>query len=358
MNRISRRRLLLAASSSVVAAPAVFRSDAWAQQFPGKTIRILTFSNIAGQLIIHHVAKPFEARTGAKVVADLSPSTADMVSKVKASASNQQYDVVILAGVGGREIVDSGLAEAPDPSKVPNLAHVIPDMRQALDGQGLHFLLNPEGLVYNAKSFTAPPESFEILWDKKYADRIVLPPASWIQAMFLIVMANRLASGTELDPEKGFAKLAELRDRYLMMGESSPQVAEAFRGNALDVGAVFPALYFQTFLSNPSYYLNATVRLKEGFFYQPQYMVALKGHPGDTDVIHAFFNEALGVEAQTQASEGQFAAAINTDVKMSESKLGLALTPDEIREKGIRVNEKYLAGVRAQWISRYSQIFS
>lgn len=355
------RRKLLAGAGTLLAAPSVIRaSDAWAQQFSGKTIRILTFSNVAGQLVVDHIAKPFEAATGARVIADLSPSTADMVSKVKASAANQQYDVVVLAGVGGRELVDGGLAEAPDPSKIPNLQKVVPDLREALDGQGLHFLLNPEGLVYNSQTFQTAPDSFEVLWDEAHADRVVLPPASWIQAMFLTVLANRLAGGADDDADKGFAKLAELQDRYLMLGENPPQVAEAIRGNAADVGGVLPALYFANFLFNPDYHLKATVRLKEGFFFQPQYLVALKGHPGDSDVIHAFLNQALDTEAQTRASEGQFAGAINMEVEVPQDKLALdfVLTPEAIREQGIRVDEKFLASVRADWTARYSEIFS
>lgn len=355
------RRTVLAGATAVLASPFVIRSsDAWAQQFAGKKIKLLTFSNLSGQLVVEHIAKPFEKMTGAEVVADLSPSAADMVSKVKASASNQQYDVVILPGVGGRDLIDNGLAEALDPGKVPNLSKVLPDLSAPVDGKALTFMLNPDGLIYNSQTFKTAPDSYEMLWDPKYSGRIVLPPPAWIQAMFVTILATRFAGTDVQHPEPGFEKLAELKDDILMLGESPPQVAEAIRANTADLAGSFPALFFAGFLFNPSYNLKATVRLKEGYFCQPQYLVMPVGHPGDADVIHAFMNFALEKEPQAAVSAGQFAASVNVDVEVPEDKLALdfVLPPKNIRENAITIDEKYLSSVRADWIKRYSEIFA
>lgn len=357
--RISRRAVL--AGAAALASPVVLRSrDALAQPFAGKKITLLTLSNLSGQLIVEHIVKPFQQMTGAEVVADLSPSAADMVSKVKASASNPQYDIVMLPGVGGRALVESGLAEAPDVGKIPNLAKILPNLQAGIEGKAFPFMLNPEGLIYNSQTFKTAPESYEALWDAQYSGRIVLPPPEWIQSMFVTLLAAQFAGGDARNPEPGFKKLEELRDSVLMLGASPPQVAEAIRANSVDLAGSFPPLFFAGFLFNPDYNLKATVRLKEGYFCQPQYMVMPVGHPGDADVVCALMNHALETEPQTAVSAGQFAAAVNVDVKVPEDKLALdfVLPPRNLLENAIPIDEAYLSNVRGDWIKRYSEIFS
>ena len=125
------RRTVLAGATAVLASPFVIRSrDAWAQQFAGKKIKLLTFSNLSGQLVVEHIAKPFEKMTGRG--GRSQPSAADMVSKVKASASNQQYDAVILPGAAGATLPTTPAevsGKVPKPSKGP------PDLSAPVDGR-------------------------------------------------------------------------------------------------------------------------------------------------------------------------------------------------------------------------------
>src|SRR5207244_721705 len=67
------------------------------RKFAGKTVRILTWSDDTGLAVLRNIAQTFEAQTGARVIADRTGSTSEMVAKLKAAGSRAQYDVITLA---------------------------------------------------------------------------------------------------------------------------------------------------------------------------------------------------------------------------------------------------------------------
>jgi putative spermidine/putrescine transport system substrate-binding protein len=200
-----------------------------------------------------------------------------------------------------------------------------------------------------------------MMWDKKYAGRISIPPATWTMAMELIIVAARLAGGDERNPEPGFKKLKELKGQILTMGESAAQLAELFRTDTLDMGGLYSPMFLSTFLAKPQEYnIGATLDMKEGFYYDLQFMVIPKGHPGDTDVIHALVNYALDAKVQGKMAETVWYGPINQDTVLSEKakKSPYLPSPQMVKDKGILVDSQYLATVRVDWIKRYQEIFS
>src|SRR5271166_3520625 len=79
----NRRQLLRATAAVTLATPFVLRNwGAYADNFAGKSIRLLTWSDVGGQMILENVAKPLQTTTGAKVVPDLTGSSSEMVAKI------------------------------------------------------------------------------------------------------------------------------------------------------------------------------------------------------------------------------------------------------------------------------------
>src|SRR5438876_235943 len=93
---IQRRDLLklganLGLASTTLAFPAL-HALAQERKFAGKTVRILTWSDDTGLAVLRNIAQTFEAQTGARVIADRTGSTSEMVAKLKAAGSRAQYD--------------------------------------------------------------------------------------------------------------------------------------------------------------------------------------------------------------------------------------------------------------------------
>ena len=369
--KISRRQFLAKAGTAAAAAgafsltggfPLILKGGsarASAKNLEGRTIRVLTWTDETGRAAVEYIVKPFQEKTGATVVADLTAATSEMVAKVKASASKPQFDVIILSGVGAIELAKAGLLQKPDLKQIPNIQNVFPNLRTGADGYGIGYFLWCDGLLYNNKTFPQPPDTYGVLWDKKHAGRIYLPPPQFLQAMELTILAARMAGGSERNPDPGFKKLEELKDSVLTLGENPPQVAELFRADALDVGGVESPQMFPTFIRNPSYNLSATLNAKEGFFYDLQFMIIPKGHPGDDETAYALIDYALDPVVQGKMSEAVWYGPINKNTVLSAEakKSPYIVTPEVVGKRGIVVDSDYMASVRQEWIRRYTEIF-
>ncbi|HWA43020.1 MAG TPA: extracellular solute-binding protein [Hypericibacter adhaerens] len=359
--RIGRRDFLKMGAATALAMPMVLRSGAAgaAGEFAGKTLRVLTWTDESGQAAVNNIMKPFEAQTGAKIIADLTGATSEMVAKVKASASNPQYDLVILSGVGAIELSKQGLLEKPDADKIPNLQKVAPDLRFGGDGYAVGYLLSTQGLMYSTARVDPAPTSWKALWDDRYAKKLFLPPPQWVEAMELTLVAIHLSGATVEKPDAGFEMLKQLQDRVVTLGENPPQVAELFRAGTLDVGGPTSPLYYPGTLGNPDYALNITHDLAEGFYFDPQFMIMPKGHPGSSDAVHALMNYALDAKVQAKMVGSVAYGTLNQEVVLPPDVLkrpGI-VSPELIKAKGISINQPYLAQVRAEWIQRYTEIF-
>jgi putative spermidine/putrescine transport system substrate-binding protein len=289
----------------------------------------------------------------------MTAATSEMVAKLKASAAKPQYDVVMLSGVGAFELANAGILEKPDPSKIPNHSQVPQNLRFGANGFGVGYYLWVDAMWFNTKTFSKAPTSFEVLWDKKYAGKVFIPPPQWTEAQQLVILAAEMAGGDVRNPEPGFKKLAELKPQIMLLGENIAQVVDLFRTNSLVVGGPYSPSNGLKFFPNAQYNLSATMNLKQGFFCDLQFMIIPKGHPGDTDVIHAFINYALDPKVQGLMAEEVAYGPINEKTVLSGKarKSGYIPTPELVKEKGRFIDNEYLAKVRPEWIKRYTEIF-
>jgi putative spermidine/putrescine transport system substrate-binding protein len=357
------RRVFLAATGSAAALdgfPWIRRASAADLKYQGKEIRVLTWTDVTGQAALRNIVKPFEKQTGARVIADLTGTTAQMVAKIKASAARPQYDIVMLSGVGAIELANAGLLEKPDPAQLPNLARVFPEFRIGANGYGVGYFLWTDGMIFNTAVFDAPPRSCREFWNKQHAGKLILPQPNNIAAMELTLVAATIAGGSDRNPEPGFKLLQELRSSLLTFQRNAAETAELFKAGSADVGGVISPLDFSSFIVKPEYKLSATLNLDEGFFADLQFLTMPKGHPGDNAVAHAFINCALDPKVQAVMAEEVWYGPINQDAQLSAKARAIPYiaTPDMIKSKGRQIDQDYLASVRSEWIRRYTEVLT
>jgi putative spermidine/putrescine transport system substrate-binding protein len=357
---ISRRSFMAAGATAAAAVQMPRIRRASAAEFEGKQVRVLTWSDATGQAAVRNILKPFEQKTGARVIADLTGTTSDMIAKIKASAARPQYDLVILSGFGANTLGEAGLLDKLDPQSIPNLAQVAPEYRSGANGFGTGYFLWSDGLVFNSKTYAEPPKSFGVLWDDANKGKIFLPPADNLYALELVIVAAKLAGGDAMNPDAGFKKLAELKERSLLVSSNANQLADMFRTSALNAGGVYSPLELSNFIPNPEYQVSGTYDLEEGFFVDLQYMVVPKGHPGDAAVISALVNHALDAGVQGKMAEEVWYGPINQQAVMSEKamKSPYIPSPSVIQNRTVKVDSAHLASVREDWIKRYTEAVS
>ncbi|MGJ8609552.1 MAG: ABC transporter substrate-binding protein [Octadecabacter sp.] len=357
------RRHLLASSAGVAATlamPSIVRADSH-QPMAGKELRLLTWSDNTGAAVLDHIAKPFEEKTGVRVIADRTGSTSEMVAKLRAAGDRPQYDVITLAGVGAVELAGDGLLAQPDLNMLPNLEDVDPRFRTGADGHGIGYLLWTGGLIYNTKTFQEPPTSYAQMWDEAHKNRLFLPPSTWTDALDTIFATDILLGGDGTNSEAAFAKLAELRNSILTFGENPAQLSELFRSDALDIGGVYAPAFYAAELNDPANSnMGATYDVDEGFFADLMYTITPKSKPGDDDVVHAFIDFTLDADVQGMMAEAVLNGPVNQKAVMSDAAKAspFIIKPEQMGEKAIVHDKAFIADVREDWINQYTQTLS
>ncbi len=361
--KLSRRKLIQTAGAALAASALPFpfiSTTAKAQEtkFSGKTLRVLTWSDDTGAAALRNIAATFSKLTGATVVADRADGTSGMVAKVKAAGNRPTYDVITLAGVGAYGLADAGLLVQPDPGKLPNLKDVAPQYRTGANGFGVGYLLWSDGLIYNTSTVKSAPASYEALWDPKYAGRLFLPPPEWAEAVDLAIIAAKMNGGSQQNIDPGFARLAQLKDRVMTLGENPNQIADLFRTGSLDIGGIYSPAFLPEQIRKPEYKMAITYGMKEGFAAQLMFTVIPKAHPGDIDLIHAFINHSIDAGVQSRMAADVLNGPVNSKAVIPADARALVPSPQQIAEKGILHDDKALAAYQAAWIKRYTTIFS
>ena len=102
-------------------------------------------------------------------------------------------DVVCLQAVRAHEVQEAGLVEPLDATKVPNLAHVLPNLQTTFYGP---HIWSPQVIIYNPDRVPDPPKTFADLADPKWKGRVGVGDINY----FYVCMAAALA--TAGDPAK------------------------------------------------------------------------------------------------------------------------------------------------------------
>jgi len=121
--------------------------------------------------------KAFEEQCGCKVSASYMGSSDELVAKLRGgSASN--YDVISPSSDVATMIATTGLAAPLDLTKISSYSQLAPKLTSLplvrVNGQvyGVPFMWGPDPLIYDTTVFSAPPTSWNVLWDAKYKGKI------------------------------------------------------------------------------------------------------------------------------------------------------------------------------------------
>ncbi len=137
-----------------------------------ETINVYNF----GDYINFDVLEQFEEETGIEVVYDTYANNEDIYTKLKQGGSS--FDVIFLSDYSIERTIKEELIVPINWENIPNKDKIDPDF------QGLVFDPNDEysapymwgtfGILYNKTVVTEPVTSWDILWDEKHKDEILM----------------------------------------------------------------------------------------------------------------------------------------------------------------------------------------
>lgn len=200
-----------------------------------------------GEYIDLDLINEFEKETGIKVNYEIFSTNEDMYVKVKSGGSS--YDVVIPSDYMIEKMLGEGLLQPLDFAKIPNYSNISPtflDLIYDTNNQySVPYFWGTVGILYNTDLVDDVVDSWDILWDEKYTNKILMMDS---QRDSLAVALKRLgySMNTRDEGELEEAKIElikqkplvlayivdEIRDKMLS-GEGA--LAVAWSGDAMDV---------------------------------------------------------------------------------------------------------------------------
>lgn len=122
------------------------------------------------------VNKEFEKLTGIKVNYVTFESNEDMYAKIKNGGAS--YDIVIPSDYMIERMINEGLLQKFDVNSLPNY-HYIDEKYKGMyydpnNEYSVPYNVGMVGLIYNTKMVDETPTSWEVMWDEKYAGKILM----------------------------------------------------------------------------------------------------------------------------------------------------------------------------------------
>jgi len=143
--------------------------------FKGQTLNILCWEGYADPLF----TKTFEQKYGVTVKGTYYGSDDELVSKLQ-GGGDASYDIVSPSSDVASYLVDAGLVQPIDTSKISEWRNLSPQLKNLKDvvregkSYGMPFCWGPDYLVYNADKVSPAPDSWNVFWDPKYKGKVSL----------------------------------------------------------------------------------------------------------------------------------------------------------------------------------------
>ncbi len=182
-----------------------------------RTLSLLVWEGYADASFV----KAFEEKCRCKVAASYMGSSDELVAKLRGgSAAN--YDVISPSSDVATMLATSGLTAPLDLARVPAYSQLaqqlrdLPLVKHQGKVYGVPFVWGPNPLLYDTTVFKTPPESWSVLWEAKYRNKISV----W-DDLSTVYMAAQILGYDKPDPAALYnlsdEQLAETKKKLLVL---------------------------------------------------------------------------------------------------------------------------------------------
>ncbi len=199
--------------------------------------------------------KPFEKQTGCVVHAKYAGSSDEMVTLMRQSGN--QYDMVSASGDASLRLIAGGDVAPMNVALVPEWNNFIPQLKSPAHNtvNGVHYGISlqwgPNVLMWNTKSVTPAPTSWEAIYSPKYKGSVTVPNNP-------IQIADAALYLSKKEPALGISDPYELTEKQLdaavkLLKEQHPLIKkywalasdeiELFKSGDATIGAAWPYQY-------------------------------------------------------------------------------------------------------------------
>jgi putative spermidine/putrescine transport system substrate-binding protein/spermidine/putrescine transport system substrate-binding protein len=211
------------------------------------TLNLLVWEGYADPSFV----RAFEEANHCKISASYMGSSDELMAKLRGgSASN--YDVISPSSDVAHSIVASALAAPLDLSKLPAYPQLsaklreLPLVKNRDQVYGVPFMWGPNPLLYDTKAITQPPDSWAVLWDSKYKNKISV----W-DDLSTVYMAAQVLGYDKPDPSQLYnltdeqleavkKKLIELKPNIRKIWSTGGELTNLFQNHEIVLAMGWP----------------------------------------------------------------------------------------------------------------------
>ncbi len=203
-----------------------------------------------GEYLDPEVINIFEEETGIEVVYDEYETNETMYPKVASKAA--EYDVVCPSDYMIQKMIENNLLAEIDFDQVPNIKNIDPNyIKQSRDFDpenkySVPYCVGTVGILYNKTMVDEPVDSWDILWNDKYKDNILMQDS--VRDAFMVALKKLGYSMNSTDSEElEEAKQALIDQKPLTQAYVVDQVRDKMIGNEAAIGVIYSgeAIYTQ-----------------------------------------------------------------------------------------------------------------
>ena len=194
----------------------------------------------AGKYIDRSVLKDFEDEFGVKVIYNEFDSNENMY--VKIANDTYTYDVVVPSDYLIDRLIKEDRVIQLDKAKIPNLANVkaeyLGPVYDSSNDYSVPYMVGTLGILYNKTMVDETVDSWDILWDAKYANQIFI----WDSVRDAVGMALKAAGfgmNSTDDTELAQAKQLLLDQKPLVQAYISDEMTDKMIANEGALGLIY-----------------------------------------------------------------------------------------------------------------------
>ncbi|MBN2286990.1 MAG: ABC transporter substrate-binding protein [Tissierellales bacterium] len=129
-----------------------------------------------GEYIDTDLIDEFESKFDVSINYEIYPTPEDMYTKVKSGATS--YDLIISSDYMIERLINEGMVQEINYDNIPNYQYIDDNFKkQPYDSEGKYtvpYFWGTLGVIYNTEIVEGTPDSWDLLWDEKYAGQILM----------------------------------------------------------------------------------------------------------------------------------------------------------------------------------------
>ena len=173
----------------------------------------------------------FEVKNNARIVY-VSGNSTDTLAKLQAQKDKQELNVVLLDDGPMYQAVQFGFCDKLGNAPVLNDLYPVARMTNSAVGIGIV----ATGIAYNTEAFKKanlpPPDSWESLTDKRFKQKLAIPPINNTYGLQTLLMFAKLRNGGDKNIDPGFTAMTRDVGPNVLAWEPSPgKMTELFQNN-------------------------------------------------------------------------------------------------------------------------------